>query len=189
MDQAGRVAIGTVVMRNKQYLAAIRPLDGALAMSTMRFADEIVARKGIDGIPSGAIQAGCQGAAPGRPDRRLPHHRVGPEPLPRHVHRQLRDLITRKAKGEELTVDDDEEPTSNVVDLMAALEASLAGRPPKAAARAKKRASKAGRATKTTASGDEATEEGVHLAAGARPEDGSAGLDEEFGPPTSKTLT
>ena len=39
MDSAQRVAIGTVVMRNKQYLAAIRPLDGALAMSTMRFAD------------------------------------------------------------------------------------------------------------------------------------------------------
>ena len=35
-------ASARVVMRNKQYLAAIRPLDGALAMSTMRFADEVV---------------------------------------------------------------------------------------------------------------------------------------------------
>jgi len=30
MEERERVAIGTVVMRNKQYLAAIRPLDGAL---------------------------------------------------------------------------------------------------------------------------------------------------------------
>jgi hypothetical protein len=40
MEERSKVAIGTVVMRNKQYLTAIRPLDGALAMSTMRFADE-----------------------------------------------------------------------------------------------------------------------------------------------------
>ena len=39
-------------MRNKQYLAAIRPLDGALAMSTMRFADEVVPRAEVDGVPS-----------------------------------------------------------------------------------------------------------------------------------------
>ena len=38
-------------MRNKQYLAAIRPLDGALAMSTMRFADEVVPRADVDGLP------------------------------------------------------------------------------------------------------------------------------------------
>ena len=44
MEERGRVGIGTVVMRNKQYLAAVRPLDGALAMSTMRFADEVVPR-------------------------------------------------------------------------------------------------------------------------------------------------
>ena len=50
---AERVAIGTVVMRNKQYLTAIRPLDGALAMSTMRFADEVVPRADIDGMPAG----------------------------------------------------------------------------------------------------------------------------------------
>ena len=39
MEDQERVAIGTVVMRDRQHLAAIRPLDGALALSTMRFAD------------------------------------------------------------------------------------------------------------------------------------------------------
>jgi Ku protein len=48
MEDQQRVGIGSVVMRNKQYLAAIRPLDGALAMSTMRFADEVVAQDDID---------------------------------------------------------------------------------------------------------------------------------------------
>src|SRR5215218_1202429 len=52
MEERQRVAIGTVVMRNKQYLAAIRPLDGALAMSTMRFADEVVPREDVEGVPT-----------------------------------------------------------------------------------------------------------------------------------------
>ena len=52
MEDRGLVAIGTVVMRNKEYLTAIRPLDGALAMSTMRFADEVVPRKDIEEVPS-----------------------------------------------------------------------------------------------------------------------------------------
>jgi len=51
MEDRGLVAIGTVVMRNKQYLTAIRPLEGALAMSTMRFADEVVPRSDVDGVP------------------------------------------------------------------------------------------------------------------------------------------
>ena len=41
-------------MRNKQYLTAIRPLDGALAMSTMRFADEVVPRAEIEDMPKRA---------------------------------------------------------------------------------------------------------------------------------------
>src|SRR6187431_1584055 len=52
MDERQRVAIGSVVMRNKQYLAAIRPLDGVLAMSTMRFADEVVPRADVEGVPT-----------------------------------------------------------------------------------------------------------------------------------------
>lgn len=40
MEQQGKVGIGRVVMRTKEYLAALRPLDGVLAMSTMLFAGE-----------------------------------------------------------------------------------------------------------------------------------------------------
>ena len=126
METAERVAIGTVVMRNKQYLAAIRPLDGALAMSTMRFADEVVSRKKIDGIPA-------------------PRSKPAPKELklaaqiidslasdwdPKRYHdtytEELRGLIERKANGEELVVDEPEEASSGkVIDLMEALQASL----------------------------------------------------------------
>ena len=42
MEEAGKVAIGRFVMRNKQYVAALRAVDGKLMMSTMVFADEVV---------------------------------------------------------------------------------------------------------------------------------------------------
>src|SRR5690606_19094630 len=41
MASSGRVAIARFVMRSKQYLAAIRAVDGRLVMSTMTWADEI----------------------------------------------------------------------------------------------------------------------------------------------------
>ena len=101
------MAIGTVVMRNKQYLAAIRPLDGALAMSTMRFADEVVPRKKIDGIPSARSK-------PAPKELKLASQIIdslASDWDPKRYHdtytEELRDLIERKAKGEKITVDDD----------------------------------------------------------------------------------
>ena len=41
MAEAGKVAIATMVMRNKEYLVAIRPDDDVLAMKTMYFPDEV----------------------------------------------------------------------------------------------------------------------------------------------------
>ena len=41
MEEQGKVAIARLVMRSKQYLAALRPKDGVLVMSTMVYADEV----------------------------------------------------------------------------------------------------------------------------------------------------
>src|SRR6187455_2422825 len=41
MEETGKVGIAHFVMRTKQYLAAIRPQDGRLMLSTMVYADEI----------------------------------------------------------------------------------------------------------------------------------------------------
>src|SRR3978361_293479 len=50
MEEAGKVAIGKFVMRNKQYVAALRAMDGRLLMSTMVFADEVVDPNGIEDL-------------------------------------------------------------------------------------------------------------------------------------------
>src|SRR5688500_15670501 len=41
MERAQKVGIARFVMRTKQYLAAIRPKDGRLMLSTMVYADEV----------------------------------------------------------------------------------------------------------------------------------------------------
>lgn len=52
MEKAGRIGIATFVMRERQYLAAIRPQDGVLVLETMYFADEVRdPRKELDNLP------------------------------------------------------------------------------------------------------------------------------------------
>ncbi len=144
MEEQQRVGIGTVVMRTKQYLAAIRPLDGALAMSTMRFADEVVPQSEVDAIPG-------RRAKPDAKELKLATQIIDSLATdwdPKRYHdtytEELKDLIKRKAKGEKIVIE--ETPATkatNVVDLMEALEASLnaARRTPKRPA-AKKAAAK-----------------------------------------------
>jgi DNA end-binding protein Ku len=126
MEETNKVGIGCVVMRNKQYLAAIRPLDGALAMSTMRFADEVVGADDVEGLPSkrGKLSEKELGLATQiidalssdwDPDR---YHDTFTE--------ELRSMIEAKANGEEVHAEAEAEPTGTVVDLMAALEQSVA---------------------------------------------------------------
>jgi DNA end-binding protein Ku len=127
MDDQGKVAIGRLVMRSKQYLAAIRPLDGALAVSTMRFHDEVMSPADIDAIPTGRSAPRAQPAEVKMaaqiidsmsrdwdPKRYEDTYRV-----------QVLDYLKKKAAGEEIVVEEEPEEQSKVVDLMAALEASL----------------------------------------------------------------
>jgi DNA end-binding protein Ku len=126
MEDRERVGIGTVVMRNKQYLAAIRPLDGALAMSTMRFADEVVPRSDVDGVPSRRSKPDAKAlklatqiidglAGDWKPER---YHDTYAE--------ELRKRINAKDKGKKQVVEEGAtEPTADVLDLMEALESSV----------------------------------------------------------------
>jgi DNA end-binding protein Ku len=125
MEDEGKAGIGTVVMRKKQYLAAIRPLDGALAMSTMRFADEVVPQKDIDALPG-------KGAKPEPKELKLASQIIGSlatEWDPTRYHdtytEELKRLIEAKAKGKKIVVEEEAPATDNVLDLMQALEASL----------------------------------------------------------------
>jgi DNA end-binding protein Ku len=124
MEERNRAAIGTVVMRNKQYLAAIRPLDGVLAMSTMRFADEVVPRTEA-GVPKA-------GAKPDAKTLRMATQLVDSlasdwDPARYHdtYTEDLRRRIKAKGKGKELETPEREAQDAEVVDLFEALQNSL----------------------------------------------------------------
>ena len=124
MEKVERVGIGTVVVRNKQYLAAIRPVNGVLALSTLRFPDEVVRAEDIDVLTelpqaSGkeldmAVQIVEALQTEWEPDR---YHDTYRETL-RHV-------IEQKDKGEEVVTVEGPTPDAKVLDLTKALEASL----------------------------------------------------------------
>src|ERR687892_233039 len=49
MNDSRKVAIARFVLRNKEHLAAIRPMDDVLTLATMRFHDEVVPPEQLDG--------------------------------------------------------------------------------------------------------------------------------------------
>jgi DNA end-binding protein Ku len=128
MSDARKVAIARFVLRNKEHLAALRPMDGVLTMATMRFADEVVAPEEIAGE--------LEGAAEKPKKRELDMAKALIESLTsefdaesyRDEYREeLLALIERKAKGETVTEPTSEAPKpTKAPDLMAALEESLA---------------------------------------------------------------
>ena len=127
MEDRGLVAIGTVVMRNKQYLTAIRPLEGALAMSTMRFADEVVPRSDVDGVPDRRTK-------PDPKMLRMANQLVDSLTTdwnPRRYHdtftEELRERIEAKQAGKKLEIEPEEGAEPKVIDLMQALEDSVKG--------------------------------------------------------------
>jgi len=126
MAELRKVAIGRFVMRSKEHLVAIRPLDGLLCLETMRYADEIV--------PAGEVVPPVEEAdEPSARELDMARQLVmslASEFDAGKYHdtyrEELLELIDRKAAGEEIVARPAAEDTGKVLDLMAALEASLA---------------------------------------------------------------
>lgn len=125
MRSTERVALGRFVMRTKEYLAAVREHDGALALSTLRYADEI---RPVDAIPieapdeppakkavRNAIAVITELGAEWEPERFEDLHRA-----------RLAEVIEERRKGHTVAAPEpaDDEPTP-APDLIAALRETL----------------------------------------------------------------
>jgi len=125
MTDLRKVAIGRLVMRSKESLVAIRPLDGVLCMETMRFADEVLSTEDL--FPED-VEVG----EPTKREKDMAKQLVealetvfDPEKYRDTYREELVELIDRKAAGEEIVAEPMVEDDGKVLDLMAALEASL----------------------------------------------------------------
>jgi DNA end-binding protein Ku len=165
MTDLQRVAVGRVVLRGKEHLVAIRPLDGALCVETMRYADEVIPVESLDGLPGEDVSPNEKELEMARQLIEALAGDFEPEKYHDEYREQVNELIEKKAAGEEIVAEPMTEEPAKVVDLMAALEESLAraGRgqgesrraaarkPAKAAAKKTKKAGakKAGRSRKS----------------------------------------
>jgi DNA end-binding protein Ku len=125
MKETKRVALATFVMRQKQYLAAIRPAESILMLETMNYADEIVNPSevpGVDDLPDVdqrelkmAKQLIDALAGKFQPDKYHDEYREA-----------VMEMIEKKAQGKEVHIAPPAEEPARVINLMKALEASLA---------------------------------------------------------------
>lgn len=124
MEDTNKVGIARFVMRTKEYLCAVRPRDGVLVLATMLFHDEVVTPDDLD-LPE--IEE------PSKKELTMARQLIeslSSEFEPERYHDEYRtkvlEMIEEKAKGNEIAVQPEAEEPAPVVDLMAALEASLA---------------------------------------------------------------
>jgi len=148
MAESGKVAIARFVFRNKEHLAAIRPADGVLTLTTMRFADEVVSPEELeDVLPAGKPRVAKREVQMAEQLIDSLTRRFDPAAYRDEYREELLSLIERKAEGKDIvTAPAGEEPEpTKAPDLMAALEESIAavkakgdGKAPKPAAKQRK---------------------------------------------------
>jgi DNA end-binding protein Ku len=126
LEQTERAGIGRFTFHNREYLAAVRALDGVLALHTMRFHDEIVRGDELDveTPKKGPSQQEIQMA--GQLMDSL-HTKFDPTDYEDTYREAVLELIERKAKGEEIEAPEPEQ-REETSDLLSALEASLKGK-------------------------------------------------------------
>ena len=150
MREAGKVAIGRVVLRSKQQLCALRPSGDVMMMVTMLFGDEVLPPDRIDELDAlGEAEATKRELTMAQQLIASLSSELDPTKFHDEYRERVIDLIERKAAGEEIAVQPQAEEEAPAPDLMAALEASLAdvrGGEEKPAARAGKPAAKSRRA-------------------------------------------
>jgi DNA end-binding protein Ku len=123
LERTGRVGIGRFTFHNREYLVAVRPLDGVLALHTMRFHDEIVAADDLDLPRASKGPSKREVEMAGQLVESL-HRKFDADDYEDTYREAVLDLIGRKAKGED-TTPEEPEPEEEPADLTAALQASL----------------------------------------------------------------
>ena len=148
MKQTSRAALARYAARGKDYLVLLRPFAEGLIMQQLRYHDEL---RPFSEVPLGEAELR-------EPELKLARQiidqiandRFEPETYEDEVRKQTMDMIEKKVSGQEITAAPVEAPKAQIIDLMAALKASLAASAPSQPAPGRPR-SAAGRRLPATA--------------------------------------
>ncbi|MFE2050631.1 Ku protein [Streptomyces sp. NPDC059459] len=125
LAETGKTGVATFVMRNRQYLTALRAEDQVLVLQTLHWADEV--RDPVEELPELPKDRAGRGKELDMA-LRLVDALSGPwDPARYHdtYQEKVRELVRAKAEGKEVAVAEEAPRATNVVDLMEALRGSL----------------------------------------------------------------
>ena len=153
MSDKERVGIGRFVMRTKEYVVCIRPLEEVLALHTMFFPDEVRSPKTVGELPRKTLVNSRELSMAEKLIDSLTSKWAPSRYQDTHT-KKVMALVRKKDQGKEIVVPEAAESEGGeVVDLMEALKATLGQRGnghAKSATRAKPRAAHAARSRPAT---------------------------------------
>jgi DNA end-binding protein Ku len=120
----GRAALGQYSARGQQYLALLRPSNSCLVMEQLHYADEVRSPSDI-AIPACELKPAELALAKQLIDQTATET-FEPTKYKDTVRVRVIEAIERKIAGEPITADAPPTNTGQVIDLLAALQASLA---------------------------------------------------------------
>jgi len=127
MEESGRAAIGRFVLSTKEHLVLLRPAGGILTLETLYYPEDVRIRDQRE------ISERLEGVEVSKEELAMAEQLVGglarefkPEEYPNETRASLLEFLQAKAAGEEIAEPEEVREPAPVVDLMAALKASLA---------------------------------------------------------------
>ena len=124
LKATNRAALGQYAARGKQYLVMVRPMEDALVMEQLHYADEIRSIKDVD-IPEGEVKK-AELALAVQLIEQAASEEFKPEAYEDNVKKRMLESIQLKVEGHEITAEPAAAPETQIIDLMEALKASLA---------------------------------------------------------------
>lgn len=127
MERSGRAAIGRFVLSTKEHLVLLRAMDGALAIETLYYPEDIrIGEQREIAERLAVIEVKDEELA--MADQLIDSltHEFEPSKYGNETRRALLEFLEAKADGQAPVIPEDVSEPAPVVDLMAALKASLA---------------------------------------------------------------
>jgi len=123
MEETGRAALARYAARGKDYLVLLRPFEEGLVMQQLRYADEI---RAFSEVPVGDAEvADAELDLALKLIEQIASDTFQPDQYEDTQRQRTWSLIERKVEGEDIVAAPEEAPKAQIIDLMAALKASL----------------------------------------------------------------
>src|SRR5215216_695874 len=125
LNETNKVAIGKVVLREKEQLAALRAYQRGLVMHQLKYLEEIRPMDEIGGLDSSQKIDAKELSLGKTLVENLTTEKFDPGQYSDTYAKELEKLIEAKSKGQKVTVKEEEEKPEETTDILEALKASL----------------------------------------------------------------